>query len=174
MCEIINVWYTGGNGWPGLSGPLQCLMGGIYDINIRGIIPEENEKRAGVLSVQHGYLLINMCIRDWNHKRGLWPLQWSVWVKINEQLKSSQTITSPQTQWQYFHMTHSSVKERSGQKQCASRSSQGVNHKVKNWKQTKWQCSSSNTYAWYTSSRMKTNTERIGSLCSIGALMRGK
>lgn len=131
-------------------------------------------RRAGVPSAIYSYLLINMCIRNWNHKGGLWPLQWSVWVKINEQLKSSQTITSPQTQWQYFHMTHSSGKERSGQKQCASRSSQGVNHKVKNWKQTKWQCSSSNTYAWYTSSRMKTNTERIGSLCSIGALMRGK
>lgn len=64
---------------------------------------------------------------------------------------------------------------------CASKS-QSVNHEglgcffleKKNWKQTKWQCSKSNTYAWeYTSSRV-TNTEIVLSLCSVGALMRGK
>lgn len=41
MSEIIDVCILAINGWPGLSGPLQCLMGGIYGgINIRGIIPQ--------------------------------------------------------------------------------------------------------------------------------------
>lgn len=49
-----------------------------------------------------------------NHCSGLshWSHMPGPEFKINERLQSSQTITNLRTQWQYFHITHSSGKER--------------------------------------------------------------
>lgn len=49
-----------------------------------------------------------------NHCSGLshWSHMPGPEFEINERLQSSQTITNLRTQWQYFHITHSSGKEK--------------------------------------------------------------
>lgn len=49
-----------------------------------------------------------------NHCSGLshWSHMPGPQFKIDEQLQSSQTITNLRTQWQYFHITHSSGKQK--------------------------------------------------------------
>lgn len=103
------------------------------------------------------FLLIRFAKKEW--KKCLngnisQPLQWSVSLEsLVRYRRIMHGYSHPKLPPNSDHSDNTSTLpipvENKGttQKQCAAKSN-GVNHSEKNWKQTKWQCSKNNTYAW--------------------------